>query len=445
MACSIFGRCSCSEVYEKYNEITGECVKRQLGDECSTDQQCQVRGHHWNGFTWDESVCSNGVCTCNKNGKQTSASYIDFGSGEVKTMEICLNKFGLTEIDKGDICTVDPVYYSDTLLVKVCQGSLVCLRCPEDDAAPFSTGFCRNVTGNIFPNLNKLSCSPTTLVPSRENTSTILTPHPNGCRSNDDCGDNQECQTVPCGPRECRCKEGYQKNEESQSCKEITEPELGDYCNGNEPISFPHMTCRGNKVSCNSYFYRKRGQCRKIEDGSFGSSCRRSGKCLKDDSPGTREQLWCDDKTKICRCYTSKSMKWDETSDTCVKREFGDPCETDDDCAVFGDINGGYTFGGGKCYKNSCICDLHRYKPVQFTYFHPKKKSLLSKFICVHQSSTINVDIGDKCTLDPIYYGNNPLGMTRVCKPGYYCGRCSNFPLNKSLNLNSFQGTCMKP
>ena len=266
------------------------------------------------------------------------------------------------------------------------------------------------------------------------------------CISDKECGECEFC-FIPsgepiCSIGFCNCRNGYVESDE-QGCLPVTFLQLDQPCSGGKNEKLPSQSiCRNGRVQCNAFTQRIGRTCRRRSlPGMFGSRCLTNLDCLGSGSG----QLWCNRDLQKCVCY-SHYEKFNPITGRCEPREFNDPCNRHEDCQVFGSLQrGGFTYGGGRCNEQirRCTCN-DSYGQTRFSFIENGSGFLKTKKICVHHSALVNIGIGGTCTLDPIFYGNNPLGRTRVCSASLYCSKCSSDSL-VFTNMTALEGICREP
>ena len=135
MYCDSNQACAC--YYDKkFDVATQMCVKREFGDACRRDTDCQVQGRNFDGFTFRSAMCLDGKCICGSVGQPTLVTYIDRDTDEERTKTICVAPTAKVNATRGTRCTLDPVYWSDIADTVVCDPDHICLQCPEDYQYP---------------------------------------------------------------------------------------------------------------------------------------------------------------------------------------------------------------------------------------------------------------------------------------------------------------------
>ena len=400
MWCGLKKTCQCLFDHLEFNSRLNKCVKKAIGSSCVVDSDCHATGGVQDSFTWRSAQCIDGKCQCGRH-TETNVTYIDGSSGNLVTKMICIGS-NATVVPTSQTCFVDPVYYGDNPLAQICGKESICFSCPGEDPDP-SIGKCRKVIGK--PQVTKCNKGTSDMIKQ------------DSCENDSDCQPNQNCVQSFCG-KTCKCSKGFVEKGTSSSCFPEINLKINDTCKENsKEENLPlNAICEQSQVICKDSYKAVENHCLMVEDdgkGFYGDRCKSASGCQAD--------LWCDIRTGTCRCPQSKAYKWSQGR--CVKREFGDQCQNDNDCSVYGSVeSGGYNYGGGRCFSGVCVCSRY-FKPAIFQYAISANETA-KKVICVHRSSKVNIEVGDYCTVDPIFYGDNPLGMTRICERNSICLRC---------------------
>ena len=140
----------CRQYYERWDELNQRCIRREFGDVCINDAQCQVRGQAGSGYTYSGGACLNGRCDCDSRYKLTRSSFLtDAEAYQVSNKTLCIHDGIEIERAKGQACGVDPIYNSDDVMAALgpCRAGAFCYQCPDDLELPnfrHSDGLCRN-------------------------------------------------------------------------------------------------------------------------------------------------------------------------------------------------------------------------------------------------------------------------------------------------------------
>ena len=160
LVCSNNFLCSCYFGYEKWDPYRKRCVKREFGDPCVYDSDCQVRGHNWQGFTYTSGACVDGYCSCSNDGQAVVVSYFEPGLAILKVKTICVLATANVSLTKGDSCTLDPIYNGDSRKARICPTSMMCYQCPEQYENRLEP-ICRHIVQPTLPTLdNDEQCYP---------------------------------------------------------------------------------------------------------------------------------------------------------------------------------------------------------------------------------------------------------------------------------------------
>ena len=191
--------------------------------------------------------------------------------------------------------------------------------------------------------------------------------------------------------------------------------EIGDACTGakNEVILPNYAECRDGSIQCEfGYMSNTTLYCVRDPDNPRlpeGAPCTYDTDCAGD--------MWCGfDAVCVCR---KAIHKFDSDLNYCVRKEYLDSCSIDSDCAVKGENYNGYTFNSGQCNYGVCDCGVN--KEVIVSHIDKTTGELVNKTICVLQGPTTDLDVGDQCTVDPVYDSDR---LVRTCMTNTTCVRC---------------------
>ena len=187
-----------------------------------------------------------------------------------------------------------------------------------------------------------------------------------------------------------------------------------------------HAHCDQGRVKCDKCFESQSRQCVQRMALNYNQPC--SSDCDCDQS----KRLQC---RHQCTCPSPAHMFH---NGFCVKREFGDPCDHDIDCQVYGSASEGFTYSGGSCRNHRCRCG-DGYFPTRASFVNITTGFIFTKTICVIQGTTTDVEPGGVCALDPIFDSDNP--KSTVCAAGATCFRC---PEEEFTSIFSTDGKCRK-
>ena len=160
------------------------------------------------------------------------------------------------------------------------------------------------------------------------------------------------------------------------------------------------------------------------------------------DSDECKGDMYCD---RVCSCR-AVYMRFDRNLNRCVRREYGDVCNRDDHCKTYANpwVNWeynnfeGYNYHEGVCKGQRCACQ-NDVSTVNISYIQDNG-IWSTKTICIVPGAS-QVDIGQKCTLNPIGYGSST--STSYCKSGEICHQCPEDYLFNGVGTQS--GRCREP
>ena len=179
-----------------------------------------------------------------------------------------------------------------------------------------------------------------------------------------------------------------------------------------------NAVCRSGLVTCKTCYNRSGNACVKGGTARLGERCQSVCDC--------QGNMFCNQEKLVCECFHAYEH-WDDNKKMCVKREFGDACENEVQCDVFGSNNHGYTYSGGCCLENRCACDSDHARIVTGYVANARNALMGEKALCVINSSlpATNRNRGDRCTLDPIWFsGNYDALSSGVCGSRLLCYQC---------------------
>jgi len=219
------------------------------------------------------------------------------------------------------------------------------------------------------------------------------------------------CQTTICQCRPCFV---YDSHVTSQ-CQPIVSLNVGDNCtSGTNELLPVGATCSSDSdtVVCpdySNYQPNGNGSCSWKGLVPYGLTCSSSDDCADPTMQCSSDKCACDD-----------GQMWDIGLNVCRRREYGDVCTQDDDCASVHshDLDGGFTWSNGACVLGMCACDSAG-TAVSLSYLDPATNQVLNKTICVNSNANFNATEGQGCDTRPIY--NSDTGSSTYCALGLVC------------------------
>ena len=239
------------------------------------------------------------------------------------------------------------------------------------------------------------------------------------CSSDSDCGTNEICNIasnvdIACTRGFCACKPCYAIDKTMHLCYPIVPRFLNDICFDSDHEILPkNSRCVRGVVRCKWGYAPSLvgGDCvRQRGVGGHMDICASHSQCL--------DGLVCRDFQ--CQCE-NVWQRFDNSTQMCVMREYGDSCTIEEECRVPGGEGVGFTYAGGTCYRGFCICDSWNMN-ITIGYIHPETKDFRTKMVCVNKAGEINVAKGANCTADPIRYSQH--SSIRTCGATNMCYQC---------------------
>ena len=249
------------------------------------------------------------------------------------------------------------------------------------------------------------------------------------CTSSEQCDRYQFCQRYQflnggCGQGVCKCLPGLVVGV-SGHCESTYIIPLGNVCSQIATEVYPPLaSCQAGFVQCNEGFISDGQQCvRRSGFVGFGE------KCSVRSQPNCHWPLNCDPVNSRCVCNDQHNF-FDSSKQSCVPRQYGDPCSTDSDCD-----SGAYAVSGYACVNGKCGCQSY-FNTIAVMSFNATDS--FQHIICQNRRVPQNRLPRSICTLAPERYSSAPDNL--LCAPGLACLRCPNDIVDPAVT--EYQGRC---
>ena len=135
------GKCMCLTTNEHWDSDLLTCVRRELGDDCYFDRDCDVNPLDENfGQFYRGLACVNGKCKCAANFSTTMVTSLG-ERGVVVTKEICVAKTATINLSEREKCTFQNDYNGTNPNIKICAPGLLCMTCGDGNPTKICSKF----------------------------------------------------------------------------------------------------------------------------------------------------------------------------------------------------------------------------------------------------------------------------------------------------------------